>query len=56
LNKISKKIALPDSFAKKMLMVSMGGSAEGLVCVDLGVRSSLDASRNYSLKTIQLVC
>ena len=34
-----------DMYAKKFPLVSMGGQAEGLACVDLGARTPIGASK-----------
>ena len=36
-----------DTSAKKLLLVSMGGRAEGLACADPGARTPIGASRNF---------
>ena len=36
-----------DTSARKFLLVSMGGRAEGLACADLGPRTPIGASGNY---------
>jgi hypothetical protein len=38
-----------DMCAVKFPLVSMGGRAEGLACADLGARTAIGASGNYSL-------
>ena len=40
-----------DMCAGKFLLVSMGGRAEGLACVDPGVRTPIGASRNIIYST-----
>ena len=37
-----------DKCANTFPLVSMGGQAEGLACADLGARTPIGASRNYS--------
>ena len=39
-----------DKCAGKILLVSMGGRAEGLECADPGGRTPIGASGNYTIK------
>ena len=38
-----------DTLAGKFPLVSMGGRAEGLACADLGARTPIGASGNFSI-------
>ena len=42
-----------DMFARKFLLVSMGGRAEGLVCADPGPRTPIGASGNNDIFSMQ---